>query len=67
MHVLVVVGHEQQPAAVGVLAEDVQLDHVHVVAQGGVEAGERVARLDVGRSLVADPSRGRLRTSSLIR
>ena len=56
-HVLVVVGDEQPPAAVGVLAEHVQLDHVDVVAQRGVEARERVAGLDVRGALVADAAR----------
>src|SRR2546421_3899008 len=52
-HVLVVVGHQQAPAAVGVLAEHVELDHVDAVAQRGVEAGEGVPVLDVGGALVA--------------
>ena len=56
-HVLVVVRHQQAAAAVGVLAEHVQLDHVDVVAQRRVEARERVALLDVRGPLVAYAAR----------
>ena len=57
--VAVVVRHQQPPAAVGVLAQHVELDHVHAVAQGSVEARERVPGLDVRGSLVPDATRAR--------
>ncbi len=41
-HVLVVVSEQQPPAAVAVLAQHVELDHVHALAQRRVEARERV-------------------------
>src|SRR5581483_3989186 len=55
--VLVVVCHHEPAAAVLPLAEDVQLDHVDAMAARRVEAGERVARLDVGRALVTHAPR----------
>ena len=50
----VVVGHEQPTGAVLALGKDIELDHVDVVAQGRIEAGQGVAVLDVRGSLVPD-------------
>src|ERR1700686_3916340 len=55
---LVVVRQQQAPAAVEVLAQDVELDHVDADLHGGLEGGKRVAGGDVGRALVTAPARG---------
>src|ERR1700694_2247436 len=52
--VLEIVGDEQATAAVGMLAEHIELDHVHPVTQRRVEARQRVPRLDVRGPLVTD-------------
>ena len=58
--VLPVVGEQQLAAAVGMLGEDVELDHVDAVGERGREGRERVARRDVVGALVPDaPQRAR--------
>ena len=66
-HVLVVVGHQQATAPVGLLGEGVELDHVHAVGERRVEARERVALGEVGGALVSHPPGARAGADGLVR